>query len=527
MIRSWKKALAVLLMAVLVLSVAGCSKSSDDSKSSNAFNSSESSAAESSTEESPAEESSVEESSVEESSAEESSVEESSVEESPAEESSVEESSAEESPAEESSAEESSAEESSAEESSVEESSAEEAAAPAAGLAGGYKLNAITDSTDTENNVTEEDMALAEGMGLYCFMELKEDGSAVLNMFGDEISGSWDESSITMAGEKIDMTVEGDKLTLSQNEETMEFKKLSEEEFLELLAKAAEAASSEEEPAEEGSGSEESSEAVPEESKTVELDASGYKTEPEVLVSNDNASVTITGYSIDEFLGVQIEMECVNNTDKNVMFSLGDVVVNGYMIEPLWASEVAAGKTAKSNCSFTTDQLAKCGITSLDEVTGTLTCMDWDDWSAEPIIKESVAIYPTGKTHEESIAPAREDQAGDFAAVSQDDFKMIIVSAGEGTWGGYVLDCYLENNTDKRLMFSIDNVSVNGMMIDPFWAAELIQGTKKYSDINFYTSDLEENNIEKVEEIEFELTVRDEADYFGEPLFDETLVYKP
>ena len=523
MIRSWKKALAVLLMAVLVLSIAGCSKSSDDSKSGNVFNSSESSAAESSTEESPAEESSVEESSVEESSAEESSVEESSVEESPAEESSVEESSVEESPA----------EESSVEESSAEESSAEEAASHSEGLVGGYKLNAITDSTDTENNVTEEDMALAEGMGLYCFMELKEDGSAVLNMFGDEISGSWDESSITMAGEKIDMTVEGDKLTLSQNEETMEFKKLSEEEFLELVAKAAEAASSEEEPAEEGSGSEESSEAAPEGaeesegSKTVELDASGYKTEPEVLVSNDNASVTITGYSIDEFLGVQIEMECVNNTDKNVMFSLGDVVVNGYMIEPLWASEVAAGKTAKSNCSFTTDQLAKCGIISLDEVTGTLTCMDWDDWSAEPIIKESVAIYPTGKTHEESIAPAREDQAGDFAAVSQDDFKMIIVSAGEGTWGGYVLDCYLENNTDKRLMFSIDNVSVNGMMIDPFWAAELIQGTKKYSDINFYTSDLEENNIEKVEEIEFELTVRDEADYFGEPLFDETLVYKP
>ena len=56
---------------------------------------------------------------------------------------------------------------------------------------------------------------------------------------------------------------------------------------------------------------------------------------------------------------------------------------------------------------------------------------------------------------------------------------------------GYTLNMYLENKTDKNLMFSVDEASTNGVDNDPFFASEVGAGKKENTSIEFI-SDLDE-----------------------------------
>ena len=92
---------------------------------------------------------------------------------------------------------------------------------------------------------------------------------------------------------------------------------------------------------------------------------------------------------------------------------------------------------------------------------------------------------------------------------------------------GYTLNVYLENKTDKELMFSVDQVSVNGFMCDPFWASTVSAGKKANEQISFSESDFEANGIQEVNEISFTLNVYDNADWTADYLVEETFTVNP
>ncbi len=92
---------------------------------------------------------------------------------------------------------------------------------------------------------------------------------------------------------------------------------------------------------------------------------------------------------------------------------------------------------------------------------------------------------------------------------------------------GYTLQVYLENKTGKELMFSVDKVSVNGYMCDPFWAASVSAGKKSNEQISFSASDFEANGIEVVEEISFTLNVYDNNDWSADYLVEQAFTVNP
>lgn len=75
-------------------------------------------------------------------------------------------------------------------------------------------------------------------------------------------------------------------------------------------------------------------------------------------------------------------------------------------------------------------------------------------------------------------------------------------------WESYGLKVFLENKTDKTVMFSWDEVSVNGYMCDPFWGTEVVGGKKENTEICWYLTSLEENDIDytQITDIEFKLS---------------------
>ena len=111
--------------------------------------------------------------------------------------------------------------------------------------------------------------------------------------------------------------------------------------------------------------------------------------------------------------------------------------------------------------------------------------------------------------------------------LDNDICRFSIKGVSKNTPLGYTLNVYLENKTELELMFSLDQVSVNDYMIDPFWAASVARGKKANQQIIFLDSELEANSITQVEEITFTLHVYDNNDWMADHLVKEVFTVNP
>lgn len=245
------------------------------------------------------------------------------------------------------------------------------------------------------------------------------------------------------------------------------------------------------------------------------------------LVDNDAVSVHITSVKNNEHLGMQLGIQCVNKTDRTLMFSWDMVSVCGFMYDPFWAEEVAPGKTLNSTVDFDTYALEQMGIASVDEISFTLRIFDSENWMEKPLVQEDCTIYPTGLNAETVRFPARPETAGQVVVAEDENARFVIEWADAEDASEYTVYVYMENKTDRNLMYAWDMVSVNDMMVDPFWATVVAAGKKACAEVVFYRSDLADNGIDEVENIEFTLIVSDYDDWEGGNMLEKNFTYRP
>ncbi len=246
-----------------------------------------------------------------------------------------------------------------------------------------------------------------------------------------------------------------------------------------------------------------------------------------VLVDNNMVTFTVTKVENNDHVGMQLHVQCMNKTDRPLLFSWDMVSVCGFMYDPFWAQEVAAGKTANSTIDLDTFRLEQMGVDSVDEISFTLRIVDSENWMEEPIVQQAFTIYPTGLNADTLQLPQRTPTEGQVVIADDENVRFVIEKADTTHASGCVLSVYMENKTDRNLMFSWDMVSMNGYMIDPFWATSVTAGKKSCAEINFYRSDLESNAIEDIKEIEFTLLVSDYDDWAADYLLEQTYTYTP
>lgn len=102
-----------------------------------------------------------------------------------------------------------------------------------------------------------------------------------------------------------------------------------------------------------------------------------------------------------------------------------------------------------------------------------------------------------------------------------------ITEVGHEEYLGYTWKVHLVNHTDKNMMFSIDNTAVNNVMEDPFWADEVKAGKEANDEIYWSDSSLQENGIEEVTKVEFELQISDSDDYSADPYLKQIFTVYP
>ena len=250
-------------------------------------------------------------------------------------------------------------------------------------------------------------------------------------------------------------------------------------------------------------------------------------TEAVTLVDTDQLTFTVTEYRTNEHLGLEMHVYCENKTDATMMFSLDSVSVCGVMFDPFWAEEVAPGKKVNSVVYFDTFALEEMGVKSPDEISFRLYVFDNERWMDEPFLDDRFSVYPTGLTPEQVVYPQHQPSSGQTVIMDNDSLVFIVERVDDTQSGFYTLDCYIANRTDRDLLVSWDGVSVNGFMVDPFWAAAVGAGKQLYTQVSFPESELLNQGIEIVDEIEFTLTAMDYDSLDGTFLVEETCTFQP
>lgn len=242
--------------------------------------------------------------------------------------------------------------------------------------------------------------------------------------------------------------------------------------------------------------------------------------EPIVLIDNDQCSVTITDIDPDGTWGYTLKATLENkSSEKTYMYSVSDAYVNGVANDPFWGESVAPGKKSIENISF--NNMNEIGLGEFTDIEMFFRVSDYDDWMADPILEDVFHIYPAGED-----AAAKYEYVGtdaDIVMIDNEFVRAILYkTVSNDTWG-FTLYGYFENKSDKNVMFSVDDASVNGFMADPFWSKSVAPGRCAFSQISWGDSMLEESGIEAVENIEFSIRAYDWDDWTSSDMANEVV----
>ena len=127
--------------------------------------------------------------------------------------------------------------------------------------------------------------------------------------------------------------------------------------------------------------------------------------------------------------------------------------------------------------------------------------------------------------------PAESTDAGSSAfqqvLVDREDLYFAIRNVKDDSALGYTWQVYVENRTDKNLMFSFERVAVNGVMCDPYWAEVIAAGKKGNCEIVWMRDSLDQRQIADVRRVEFTLNIYNDDIYTEAPLMHDAFTVYP
>jgi hypothetical protein len=254
-----------------------------------------------------------------------------------------------------------------------------------------------------------------------------------------------------------------------------------------------------------GSGSTESDSTekiVTSEGKADQENASSKVTiDEQVLLEKKDVVVTATEYVTDSIMGDGIKVLLENNSDKDITIGCDALIVNDYMITDLFASTVAAGKKSNDTIYLSSSELKAAGIDTVGKVEIYFHAYDEDTYDTI-FDSEGVEIH----TSEYENMDTTPNDAGS-ELYNENGIKIVGKTVDENSFWGSALLLYIENTSGKNVGISVDDMSINGYMTSPYFSTTVYDGKKAIDDITILSSDLEENGIESIDEVELKFHI--------------------
>lgn len=236
-------------------------------------------------------------------------------------------------------------------------------------------------------------------------------------------------------------------------------------------------------------------------------EVAGATIESVVVVDRDSIVITAKEMVYDPIWGPGIKVLVENNSQGNVTVQCNSVVVNNYMLANMFSCSVVAGKKANDTIYFMSTDIEAAGITTISDVAITFNAFDSDSYKT---------LFDTEEIEIKTSAYGTVDQpkADDGTELlNQDGVRVVGKYVSEDSFWGAGVVLFIENNSGENVIVQCDNMSINGFMITPYFSCAVNDGRMALDDITIMSSDLEENDIDAVEDIELVFQVIDPASY--------------
>lgn len=236
---------------------------------------------------------------------------------------------------------------------------------------------------------------------------------------------------------------------------------------------------------------------------TTDIPSSYVTLDELVIFDQDSVRITVKGLSNDNFMGPSIKVLVENGSTQNITVQTRNCSVNGLMMEPVFSCDIAAGKKANDTIIFLNSDLETAQISTIASIEFYLHIFNSDTW--DDIMRSDIISLNTSVT--DYVQPYNDNG---FTAYDDGGIKVVIqkLNSEDSFWGSDVY-VYAENNTDANITIQARDVSIDGFMIDPMFSCDIAAGKKAYDTITFMQSDLEDNGIIDITQLELKLTVFD------------------
>lgn len=246
------------------------------------------------------------------------------------------------------------------------------------------------------------------------------------------------------------------------------------------------------------------------------------------LVDNEHCIIKITGIDPDNMWGYTLNAYFENKSkDTSYQFSIHGASVNGVQTDPFFGTEVLPGKKSNNEISFIDSALSDNDVGEYTDIELYFNVHDADDWLADPVVDESFHIYPLGK--ENTIIFEHKDDPQDTIILDNEYAKIIVTGYEIDDIWGYATNLCIINKTDVEIMVSVNDASINGYMMDPFFGCSVLPHALYYTSVYWSEESFEENKLtyKDIEEIEFNLRVTDVNDWMAAPYAEESILLNP
>lgn len=225
-------------------------------------------------------------------------------------------------------------------------------------------------------------------------------------------------------------------------------------------------------------------------------------TESVIFDAND-IKVTAKSISYDGWLGPELVLLIENNSSQNIIVQTRNVSVNGLMIDPIFSADVVAGKKTNDKMTIMSSELEFAGITTIKNIEFILHIFNKESW--DKIIDSDVIVLTTDATE---YVQAYDDSG--IVAYDEDGIKIVAkkLNSSDSILGAD-LYLYIENNSKQDITVQVRDVSVNGFMVDPVFSSKIVHDKKAFDRITFLESDLTDNGITDIKEIELRFHIFD------------------
>lgn len=227
----------------------------------------------------------------------------------------------------------------------------------------------------------------------------------------------------------------------------------------------------------------------------------------QILLDREGVRITAVEYVTDTLLGDGVKILVENNTDQNLRIGCETLIVNNYMINEWFYTNVAAGKKVYDTIKLYSSELNASGIENVGQIELSFYVRDSETYDS---VFESDLITITTSMYSTMDTIPNDDG---FELYHSEDVRIVGKYVDEDSfWGSSVL-LYIENKTDKTIKVSCENMSINDYMVDGYMFTTIYPQKMIIDTITVFSSDLEENGISSIDQIELTFHVVDADTY--------------